>query len=233
MIPLKDENPSGTIPFVNIFLIVTSSFAFVYQMYFATWDTQDLFLKLGFIPYEVSHFEDLSPENLVPIPLTIFTSMFIHGGWLHLISNMLYLWIFGDNVEDKLGHAKYLFFYLTCGIVAALVHGFTDIDSIVPSIGASGAIAGVLGAYLYLFPRARINTLFIIFVFARIIKLPALVVLGLWIIAQVISGFAEYGSQSNAGIAWFAHIGGFASGLILIVLMKKRNRRRYSKRWTE
>ncbi len=230
MIPLKDENPSNTIPFINVLLIIANTCAFVYQMYFAPGDVQDLFFRLGFIPYEVSHLVDLSPENLVPIPFSIFTSMFIHGGWFHLLSNMLYLWIFGDNVEDRLGHVRYLFFYVMCGMLATLVHGFSDPNSTVPSVGASGAIAGVLGAYLYLFPGTRINTLFVVLVFVRIIKLPALIVLGLWILTQILSGFAKYGSQTGGGVAWFAHIGGFFSGLILIVVMKKRNRGRYSKR---
>ncbi|MBW1763781.1 MAG: rhomboid family intramembrane serine protease [Deltaproteobacteria bacterium] len=230
MIPLKDENPSTTVPIINILLIITNVYIFVYQIYFASRDAQDLFLRLGFIPFEVSHFVDISPENLVPIPFTIFTAMFIHGGWLHLLSNMLYLWIFGDNVEDRLGHGKYLFFYVMCGMMASVVHGFMDINSKVPSVGASGAIAGVLAAYLYLFPGARIKTLFVVFVFAKIIKLPALIVLGLWILAQVLSGFSEYGSQTGGGIAWFAHIGGFVSGLVLIAVMRKRNRGRYSRK---
>ena len=230
MIPLKDENPSTTVPIINILLIITNGCIFVYQIYFASRDAQDLFLRLGFIPFEVSHFVDISPENLVPIPFTILTAMFIHGGWLHLLSNMLYLWIFGDNVEDRLGHGKYLFFYVMCGMMASVVHGFMDINSKVPSVGASGAIAGVLAAYLYLFPGARIKTLFVVFVFVKIIKLPALIVLGLWILAQILSGFAEYGSQTGGGIAWFAHIGGFVSGLVLIAVMRKRNRGHYSRK---
>ena len=231
MIPLKDENPSSKIPIINIFLIVANSCTFIYQMYFMPGDAQQLFYKLGFVPYELSHLVDISPKDIVPIPFTVFTSMFIHGGWIHLLGNMLYLWIFGDNVEDRLGHIKYLFFYVMCGMMGALVHGFINIDSRVPSVGASGAIAGVLAAYLFLFPGARIKTLFIVFLFARVIKLPALIVLGLWILIQVLSGFAEYGSQNGSSIAWFAHIGGFASGFILIVLMKKQKKGPHSKKW--
>ncbi len=227
MIPLKDENPSSTIPVVNFFLIAVNIFIFVYLNYFTSGETNQFFLKLGFIPYELIHFKDIGPENLVPVPLTIFTAMFIHGGWLHLLSNMLYLWIFGDNVEDLLGHAKYLFFYLTCGIMATGVHFFINTASKVPTVGASGAIAGVLGAYLFLFPKARVKTLFILFIFIQIVSVPAIILLGLWIVMQILSAYIEYGSKTGSGIAWFAHIGGFAAGLMLIILQKKRKKRPY------
>lgn len=228
MIPLKDENPSDTIPIVNIFLIITNISVFIYQNYFVPGGAQPLFLQLGFIPYELSHFVDINPKNLVPVPLTIFTAMFMHGGWLHLLSNMLYLWIFGDNIEDILGHVKYLIFYIFCGIAATLVHGFINIDSQIPTIGASGAIAGILGAYMFLFPRARIKTLLIIFFFVKIVYIPAIIMLGFWILIQAISGFAEYGLRTGSGIAWFAHIGGFITGLALIAILKKRKGRRYT-----
>jgi len=228
MIPLKDENPSDTIPIVNIFLIITNISVFIYQNYFVPGGAQPLFLQLGFIPYELSHFVDINPKNLVPVPLTIFTAMFMHGGWLHLLSNMLYLWIFGDNIEDILGHVKYLVFYIFCGIAATLVHGFINIDSQIPTIGASGAIAGILGAYMFLFPRARIKTLVIIFFFVKIVYIPAIIMLGFWILIQAISGFVEYGLRTGSGIAWFAHIGGFITGLALIAILKKRKGRRYT-----
>ncbi|RZB37109.1 MAG: hypothetical protein SRB2_01613 [Desulfobacteraceae bacterium Eth-SRB2] len=227
MIPLKDENPSKTIPVVNIFLIVTNISVFIYMNYFAPVATQSITFKLGFIPYELSHFVDVNPKNLVPIPLTIFTAMFMHGGWLHLLSNMLYLWIFGDNIEDVLGHVKYLFFYIMCGIAATLVHGFININSQIPTLGASGAIAGVLGAYIFLFPKARIKTLVILFVFIQIVHIPAVIMLGYWILLQVLSAYAEHRSRTGGGIAWFAHIGGFVAGLVLIIMMKKPGRRRY------
>jgi len=230
MIPLKDENPSSTIPFVNIFLIITNISLFIYLNYFISEGRHPIFLQLGFIPYELSHFVDIAPKNLVPVPLTIFTAMFIHGGWLHLLSNMLYLWIFGDNVEDLIGHFKYLIFYLTCGIAATLVHGFINIGSKVPTVGASGAIAGVLGAYIFLFPKARVKTLLILVIFIKIITIPAIIILGFWILMQVLSAYIEYGSKTGGGIAWFAHIGGFAAGLALIILMKKRKKRPYLKK---
>ena len=227
MIPLTDENPTDTIPIVNIFLIITNISVFIYQNYFVPGGAQPLFLQLGFIPYELSHLVDINPKNLVPLPLTIFTAMFMHGGWLHLLSNMLYLWIFGDNIEDILGHVKYLIFYIVCGIAATLVHGFINIDSQIPTIGASGAIAGILGAYMLLYPRARIKTLLIIIFFVKIVYIPAIIILGFWILIQVISGFAEYGLRTGSGIAWFAHIGGFITGMTLIAIIKKRKGRRY------
>ena len=227
MIPLTDENPTDTIPIVNIFLIITNISVFIYQNYFVPGGAQPLLLKLGFIPYELSHLVDINPKNLVPLPLTIFTAMFMHGGWLHLLSNMLYLWIFGDNIEDILGHVKYLIFYIVCGIAATLVHGFINIDSQIPTIGASGAIAGILGAYMLLYPRARIKTLLIIIFFVKIVYIPAIIILGFWILIQVISGFAEYGLRTGSGIAWFAHIGGFITGMTLIAIIKKRKGRRY------
>jgi membrane associated rhomboid family serine protease len=230
MIPLKDDNPSGTVPVVNIFLIITNIAVFIYLNYLAPFTSHSIIIRLGFIPYELSHFTDIYPQNLVPIPMTIITAMFMHGGWLHLLSNMLYLWIFGDNIEDILGHVKYLFFYLICGISATLVHGFININSQIPTLGASGAIAGVLGAYMFLFPRSRIKTLIILFIFIQIIHIPAVIILGYWILIQILSGFAEYGSQAGGGIAWFAHIGGFVSGLILIIIMKRRKKVQYPKK---
>ena len=222
MIPLKDDNPSHTIPFINILLIISNMSIFGWQILFVNQEASPLFLRLGFIPYEFSHFKDIGPPNLVPFPLTFFTSMFLHGGWLHLLGNMLYLWIFGDNVEDRLGHARYLLFYILCGISATFVHGFMNLDSQVPVVGASGAIAGVLGAYMVLFPGARVQTLLILFVFIRVVRIPAIILLGYWILIQILSATAGYGKISGGGIAWFAHIGGFAAGLVLVFAMKKR-----------
>jgi len=227
MIPLRDENPSKTIPVVNTCLILANFSVFVYQNFFVLGGAEPLILRLGFIPYEIANAVDLSPKNLVPVPLTILTAMFMHGGWLHLLSNMLYLWIFGDNVEDILGHFKYLFFYFMCGIMASLTHGFLNLSSQVPTIGASGAIAGVLGAYMFLFPRARIRTLLILVIFVQVVRVPAIILLGYWILIQVLSGITEFGSQTTGGIAWFAHVGGFVSGFILILMMRKRGRRPY------
>lgn len=225
MIPLKDENPSQTIPVVNTLLIVANIAIFIFQHFLASADVQILFLRLGFIPYEFTRFVDKAPQALVPLPLTIFTAMFMHGGWVHLLSNMLFLWIFGDNVEDKLGHLRYLCFYVLCGVAGAICHILTNPHSQVPSIGASGAIAGVMGAYMWLFPRARIVTLLILVIFVQVVKVPAIVMIGYWILIQVLSGFAGWGSRVGGGIAWFAHVGGFAAGLLLVIIMKKGRRR--------
>jgi len=222
MIPLRDENPSRSVPLVNIALILANISVFIYQNFFVPGGAEPLFFRLGCIPYEFTHFVDISPPALVPVPLTILTAMFMHGGWIHLLSNMLYLWIFGDNIEDRLGHLRYLSFYILCGLIASLLHIFTNLNSLVPSLGASGAIAGVMGAYMVLFPKARIRTLLILVIFIRVVRIPAAIMLGYWILIQVLSGFAEFGSQTGGGIAWFAHIGGFVAGFILITLMKKR-----------
>jgi membrane associated rhomboid family serine protease len=224
MIPLSDENPSKSIPLVNILLITANIFVFVYQNFFVPGGADSLFFRLGVIPYEFTHFVDMSPRNLVPVPLTIFTSMFMHGGWLHIIGNMWFLWIFGDNIEVRLGHIQYLFFYIVCGIAGSLFHIFTNLNSTIPSIGASGAIAGVMGAYLFLFPKARIKTLFIIIIFIQVVRIPAIIVLGYWILIQILSGVAEFGAGRGTGIAWFAHVGGFAVGFFLIILMKKKGK---------
>ncbi|KPK24531.1 MAG: hypothetical protein AMK69_15955 [Nitrospira bacterium SG8_3] len=232
MIPLKDENPSKTIPIVNTCLILTNFFVFVYQNFFAPGGPEALIPRLGAIPYEVINAVDLNPKNLVPVPLTLVTSMFIHGGWLHLLSNMLYLWIFGDNVEDMLGHLKYLCFYLICGVMASLTHAFVNLSSQVPVVGASGAIAGVLGAYIFLFPKARIRTVLILLIFVRVVRVPAVVLLGYWILIQILSGMTDCGSLTRTGIAWFAHVGGFGAGFILIMMMRKRRGRRLSKQFS-
>jgi membrane associated rhomboid family serine protease len=227
MIPLRDENPSRTVPLVNTTLILANVSVFIYQSFLIPGGAKPLFLRLGCIPYEFTHFVDITPPALVPVPLTIITAMFMHGGWIHVLSNMLFLWIFGDNIEDKLGHFRYLSFYLLCGVIASLSHILTNPSSQVPSIGASGAIAGVMGAYMVLFPKARIRTLLILGIFIQIVRVPAMVMLGYWILIQVLSGFAEVGLRAGGGIAWFAHIGGFIAGFFLIMVMKRPRKRAY------
>jgi len=162
---------------------------------------------------------DLYPPDLVPPPFTIISSMFIHGGLLHLLSNMLFLWVFGDNVEDRLSHIRYLIFYLTCGIAGALAHIMSNIYSKLPCIGASGAISGVMGAYMLFFPMARIKTLLILGIFIQIVNIPALLMIGYWIFIQVVLGISEIGAEGS-GIAWFAHIGGFATGFLFALFRK-------------
>jgi membrane associated rhomboid family serine protease len=166
---------------------------------------------MGAIPFEIFHLKDIGPRSMVPIPLTILSHMFMHGGFVHLFGNMLYLWIFGDNVEDALGRVRFLLFYLCCGIGAAFVHILSDVNSTIPMVGASGAIAGVLGAYFVLYPRANVLTLVIFFLFIRTIKIPAILFLGLWFCIQVLN------VGSAGSVAWYAHISGFICGMIIIL----------------
>ena len=221
MIPLKDNNPTRRPPFVNIVLILLNIAAFIYEVSLGR-DLEGFLNRFGVVPNVLSG--SAASAQFVPgVFLTLFTSMFLHGGWLHLGGNMLYLWIFGDNVEDKLGHIRYLAFYIVCGLAASILHVFVDSTSIVPTVGASGAIAGVLGAYLLLFPRARVVTLIPIFVFIQVAELPALLVLGFWFVMQFFNGLMSLGYQTAGmgGVAWWAHIGGFVAGLALVLPLRK------------
>jgi len=231
-IPLKDDNPTSTFPFVTITIIAANVLFFFYQLSLGP-ELKAFIFKLGVIPYEITHFTDLPPLNDLPIVTNFFTSIFMHGGFMHLIGNMWSLWIFGDNIEDTLGHFKYILFYLVCGFVATITHIFFNFSSPVPVIGASGAIAGVMGAYILLFPHARVQTLLFIFIFIRIIPVPAVIVIGFWIFLQVISGMQTIGITQSTGVAWFAHIGGFAAGILFIYLFgnkKIKLRRKYYNR---
>lgn len=229
MLPLTDDAPCRTFPFVTWLLIAANTALFGCHVFGWGLASRTVYLELGFIPYEWFHGVDIAPANRLPVPLTVFSAMFLHGGWLHLLSNMLYLGIFGDNVEDRLGHARFLGFYLLCGVVAALVHGGVHWESRVPLVGASGAIAGILGAYLYFFPQARIRTLLVVFVFVKVLRIPALVVLIYWVCLQVVSGLAEL-DGGGTGVAWFAHLGGFACGLGVAVALRTRRPRKTARR---
>ncbi len=216
MLPLSDRNPSRTTPVVNYLLIAANILVFLWELSLGPDIERDLFI-VSFVParFWVAPFY---PVNI----LRILMSMFLHGGWLHLGGNMLYLWIFGDNIEDRLGHVKYAIFYLLCGGIATLTHAFVNPGSRIPSIGASGAIAGVLGAYILLFPRAQVTTLIPIFVFITIREIPAVIVLGFWFVLQLFTGVASVGipeAQNAGGVAYFAHIGGFVAGMILVGIM--------------
>ena len=222
-LPLKDDNPTSTFPLFTIGLILANGLVFYHQMSLDVVESQNFIFKWGAIPYQILHGVVLREFPEIPLPLTIFSSMFLHGGFLHLFGNMLYLWIFGNNIEDTLGHFRFLFFYLVCGLAAGLAQVYSNPNSTVPMIGASGAVAGILGAYLLLFPRARILTLFFIFIFVKFIRLPALVVLGFWFLIQLLGVWG--GSISN--VAFFAHVGGFIAGLVLIkIFQPQRSRRR-------
>lgn len=212
MFPLKDDIPTEKPPIVTIALIVINCLIFFYQLSLGQ-DFQYFIVKLGAIPYEITHQAEITPEYAFPVNMTLVTAMFLHGGWFHIIGNMLYLWVFGNNVEDTLGHFKFIIFYLISGIVASLVHIVSTPDSTIPTVGASGAIAGVLGAYLLKFPHARILTLIFLGFFIRIVRIPAVYVLGFWFVLQVLYGLISIGSNTG-GVAWFAHIGGFVAGIV-------------------
>ncbi len=218
MIPLRDNKPTETFPFVTILIILANIAAFVYQLSLEPEIREELIMRAGAIPREISNGVDSPPLLGYPVQLTLISSMFLHGGFLHIMGNMLYLWIFGNNIEDRVGHLRFIFFYLICGIAAALIHIQGDPQSTVPMIGASGAISGILGAYLILFPKARVLTLVTLGFFIRFVELPAIIFLGFWILLQ----FINVSSSSQAGVAWLAHIGGFFAGLLLVPLFKKR-----------
>lgn len=223
MIPYKDDNPTRTFPFVTILIIMSNIIIFLWEIT-SPQGIEKTVYDYGAIPQYITTFDKSQPIH--PI-LTVFTSMFMHGGLFHLGGNMLYLWIFGNNIEDKLGHLRFLFFYLFCGITAAYSHALIDQNSLTPMIGASGAISGILGAYLLLFPGAGVYTIIFLGFFVHIVKIPALVVIGFWAIVQFINGLLSTGLIKQGGIAWFAHIGGFLSGLITIKLWLPRKRLRW------
>jgi membrane associated rhomboid family serine protease len=223
-LPLKDDNPVSTFPLVTIGLILANGLVFFHQIALDIVESQNFIFRWGAIPYQIVHGEVLHEFPGIPLPLTIFSSMFLHGGPLHLFGNMLYLWIFGNNIEDTLGHFRFLLFYLVCGLAAALTQVFSNPSSTIPMIGASGAVAGVLGAYLLFFPNARVLTLMFIFIFIKLIRLPALFILGFWFFIQLLGVWG--GSISN--VAFFAHVGGFLAGLILVKAFQPRpSRKRY------
>ena len=223
MFPYKDDNPSNTFPFVTIGIIVLNIVVFILQVLSGA-DGQHLVYAYGAIPFNIVTMQSTQPIHPM---LTLFTSMFMHGGLFHIFGNMLYLWIFGNNIEDTLGHFRFILFYLFCGITAAVSHALLTSGSTVPMIGASGAISGVLGAYLLLFPYARIHTIIFLGFFVQTIQIPALIVIGFWAIIQLVSGMTAQGIQNQGGVAWFAHVGGFIAGLFTIKLWQPRR----SKSW--
>lgn len=218
MLPLNDDTPTDSTPVVTVTFIVACSLVFLYQTSLLPNHGEIFVYQYGAIPAVLFGHAALPPEAMaIPVFSTVLTSMFLHGSWMHLIGNMLYLWVFGNNIEDVMGSTKFVVFYLLCGIVAALSHALTDPTSTVPMVGASGAISGILGAYLLLFPHARILLL------APLVGttyVPAGIVLGFWFVMQILSGGASLGSQEG-GIAFFAHIGGFVAGMVLIGFFKR------------
>jgi membrane associated rhomboid family serine protease len=221
MIPIRDKNPTRRFPIVNVTIVAANVLAFVYEVSLGP-SIDVLFARHAVIPAHVVAAVQGPVFLILPI-LSLFTSLFLHGGWAHLLRNMLYLWVFGDNVEDKLGRARFVMFYILCGVSASALHIYVNPTSTMPTVGASGAISGVLGAYLLLFPGARVVTLIPIFFFVQVAELPALVVLGLWFVMQFFYGIASLGMNSAGmgGVAWWAHIGGFVAGCVLVFPLRK------------
>jgi membrane associated rhomboid family serine protease len=218
VIPLKDVIPSRTVPVVTILLITLNALAFLFELSLPN-GVLEVFLRVyGVVPGDFNS-------------LTLLTSMFLHGGWLHFLGNMLYLWIFGDNVEDQLGHGRFVFFYILCGMAAGLAHVFMNPQSLVPTIGASGAIAGVMGAYFVLYPHSRILALLPLFIFWEIIEVPAIFFLGIWFVMQFFSGvgsIAMGARASSGGVAFWAHVAGFLAGMVGVFLLRKPSRRQWA-----
>ena len=234
MIPLKDDVPSRSVPIITIVLIALNVAAYVYQLSLGLSPgggraAEAFIFEFGATPCRLTGTCD---RGDFPSPyVTVFTSMFLHGGLLHVGGNMLYLWIFGDNIEDALGHGRFLVFYLLAGVAAAVAQTVTGPTSTIPMIGASGAVSGVLGAYLLLFPYATILTLVTFGFFIRTVHIPAVIVLGFWIVLQLLNGWltvsaSAMGRGETGGVAWFAHIGGFLAGMVLLLLFRPRTSRR-------
>ena len=236
MIPLKDDIPTTNKPIIRNYILAICIIVFILQIMSPGYRSGELFYSYGLIPSVLFGTQQL-PENIYAIPatVTIFTSMFMHGGFMHLIGNMLYLWIFADNIEDDLGKTKFTVFYILSGVGAAMAQVFADVNSQVPMIGASGAIGGVLGAYLINYPNSRVLVLIPFGFFSQIIKIKALYVLGFWFILQFIN--SSLSSSSGGGVAYAAHIGGFITGIILILFFNnnkiKKTRNIYKGPWEQ
>jgi membrane associated rhomboid family serine protease len=214
MIPLRDVIPTRTWPIVTVGLIVLNAMVFLHEQTLGRRGLDLFVLQYGLVPADFTWGQ-------------VLTSMFLHGGWAHIAGNLLYLWIFGDNVEDRMGHARYLVFYLLCGTAAALAQTYINPDSTVPMIGASGAISGVLGAYIVLFPHSRVLTIVPIVFFIQLLEVPAIVLLGLWFLMQLVSGVGSLGVRADVGgVAFWAHVAGFVAGLATVNVFKQSERQR-------
>ena len=221
-IPLFDDNPTGSRPYVSWLILISCILVFFWQISLSPALGQLAAYQYGVVPALLFGHEALPAEIArVPAWASIFTSMFLHGDWMHLIFNMLYLWIFADNVEVAMGRVRFILFYACCGIAAALLQGLIDTSSTIPMIGASGGIAGILGAYIMLHPRASVRVFMIILIFIRIISLPAWLVLGVWILGQFAAAPTAF--SGGGGVAYFAHIGGFLAGMALVPFFKQRD----------
>ena len=211
MIPLRDVIPSRTFPFITITIIVLNALAWLFELSLDPGQLQQFLYVYGVVPADFH----------VP---TLFTSMFLHGGWMHVIGNMWYLWIFGDNVEDRFGHFRYVIFYLLCGVAASAGHILLNSSSMLPTIGASGAIAGVMGAYFIMYPQSRVLTLIPIFLY-DVIEVPAIVLLGLWFLMQLFNAGAVAATSTGGGVAFAAHVAGFLVGMAGVFVFRRRDER--------
>ncbi len=220
MLPIRDDNPTRTFPLVTFLLILANGLVWLWELSLGTGAALTAaYIRFGFIPGILTGAYQAPSSSLHPYALTVLTSMFMHGSWSHILGNMLFLWIFGNNIEDSLGHGKYLLFYLAGGVVAALVQLISGPSSNMPTIGASGAIAAVMGAYFFLFPRAKVQTL-VFFIFITVVRIPAWIFLGIWFFLQLFEG--AYGTAQ--GVAVWAHVGGFMFGMLMAWIIRKRAR---------
>jgi len=226
VLPLRDFIPTRRFPVLTVSIIVVNIIAFAYELLAeAGGALEQTFYTMGVVPFDVTH-------NFGPaVALSFITSMFLHGGYMHIVGNMLYLWIFGNNVEDSMGRLRFLIFYLLTGSIASVAQVLASPNSHIPTIGASGAIAGVLGAYIVLFPNARVQTLIFLGYFVRATQLPALLVLGFWFVLQLFNGLLAFGMTQMGGVAWFAHVGGFVAGLLLVRLFTLGRRQDRREEW--
>jgi membrane associated rhomboid family serine protease len=218
MIPLRDVIPSRTIPFFTIAIIVVNAAVFLFELSLRERSLTAFMFSYGVVPARLE-------------PMTVVTSTFLHAGWMHFLGNMLYLWIFGDNVEDRLGHARFLLFYLLCGAAAALAHVWINPQSAIPTVGASGAIAGVMGAYFVLYPHSRVLALVPLFVIWEIVEVPAIFFLGIWFLMQFFSGVGSLVASTGVetgGVAFWAHIAGFVAGVAAVLVLRKPSRSRWA-----
>jgi membrane associated rhomboid family serine protease len=236
VIPIGDENRGRRrTPYVTRLLLLANIAVWFYEVYLNSQGAQELarfIFAWGVTPFEIWNRQDIPPLVDVPIYVTVFTSMFLHGGWLHIIGNMLFLWVFGDNIEDVMGHWRFLLFYLLAGVGAAALQIVLSTDSQTPMVGASGSISGVMAAYLALFPTGRVRVLVFLGFFVTVLALPAIIVIGFWIVLQFINGYAALGptTAQTDGVAYFAHIGGFIAGLALVFLFRNEREHQRAKR---
>jgi membrane associated rhomboid family serine protease len=226
MFPLKDTIQARSFPFVTLLIIAVNTAVFLVEISLGP-KLQTVIQVLGVVPKKYFLLAEYAPFNILERFGPIFTSMFLHGGWVHFLGNMWFLWIFGDNVEDRLGHFRYFLFYILSGVGAALVHIYMNPESTVPTIGASGAISGVMGAYILFFPHSTIITLVPIFFFVEFLEIPAIIFLGYWALLQLFQGTISLALPPDmGGVAWWAHLGGFVCGMVLGPILQKRKRKR-------